>query len=77
MLTCRDVAHEASDFIDHHQSWWHRVHFYLHLFICYRCRRLIRHVRLTRDFIRSRGRANASQEEVGAIMDTIRHCDHS
>jgi len=71
MLNCRDVAHEASDYIDHNQSWWRRLMFRLHLFICHNCRVFVAHIQVTREFIRKRGSTNASTEEIEKVMATV------
>lgn len=71
MLNCRDVAHEASDYIDHNLSGWRRFWFNVHLFLCKNCRAFVRHVNTTRDFIRSRGGVPASKQEVKQIMDAV------
>lgn len=75
MLKCRDVAHEASDYVDQNMSKWHRFWFNLHLMICANCRVFVRHVRATRDFIALRGRPAASDAEVQTVMQTIRKSD--
>ena len=71
MLNCRDVAHEASDYIDHNLSWWRRLMFHLHLFICVKCRKFVSHVHITRDFLRKRGSLQASDADVQKVMTNI------
>lgn len=71
MLNCRDVAHEASDYIDDNLSWWRRLLFRLHLFLCANCRRFVSHVHITRDFLRKRGHLKASSSEVDKVMTGI------
>ncbi|MAR90123.1 MAG: anti-sigma factor [Pseudomonadota bacterium] len=70
MLKCKDIAHEASDYVEHHQHWWRRLLFRLHLFLCANCRRFVRHLRLTRQFIRRRG-APASPQEVEQVLSQV------
>ena len=41
MLSCKEVAQQASDYIDQQYSWRQRLAFRLHLFICGNCRRYI------------------------------------
>lgn len=77
MLKCRDVAHEASDYIDHNQTRWHRFWFNVHLFICSNCRRFVRHVRTTRDFISKRDAVPASEQEVQKVMAAIERSNSS
>jgi len=77
MLNCRDVAHEASDYIDHNLSGWRRLWFRLHLFICFKCRRFVRHVLLTRNFMGQRPRVPAEDEQVQRVLRAVQHRDHS
>ena len=48
MLSCKEVAHLASDYLDKHAdgnvSWKIR----LHLLACSNCRRFIRHLKITK-----------------------------
>ncbi|MDX1572544.1 MAG: zf-HC2 domain-containing protein [Methylophaga sp.] len=41
MLSCKEIAQQASDYIDQQYSWRQRMAFRLHLFICSNCRRYI------------------------------------
>ncbi|MEE2732898.1 MAG: zf-HC2 domain-containing protein [Pseudomonadota bacterium] len=72
MLNCRDVAHEASDYIDQNLSWWRRLMFRLHLFVCAKCRRFVAHVHLTRDFLRRRGPLRASDQDIEQVMQRVK-----
>jgi anti-sigma factor ChrR (cupin superfamily) len=45
VLSCREVTRRASDFIDHELSLREHLAVQLHLLMCVRCRRLVRHVR--------------------------------
>ncbi len=47
MLSCKEVAQQASDYIDQQYSWRQRMAFRLHLFICSNCRRYINQLRNT------------------------------
>ena len=71
MLKCRDVAHQASDYIDNNMRGWELFRFRLHLFICFYCRRFVRHVRITRDFVRSRPMPKASSAEIETVMKAV------
>jgi hypothetical protein len=71
MLKCRDVAHEASDYIDHNLTGWQRFWFNVHLFMCANCRKFVNHVHITRDFIRNRGVNSASKDEVQRVMKAV------
>lgn len=45
MLSCKEVAQQASDYIDQQYNWRQRMAFRLHLFICGNCRRYISQLR--------------------------------
>lgn len=45
MLSCKDVAQQASEYIDQQHGWRQRMAFRLHLFICRNCRRYINQLR--------------------------------
>lgn len=74
MLTCRDVAREASDYIDHAQPWHRRWRMAFHIFICFYCRRFLRHLRVTRATTQQRGAEPASPQEVAQIVEHV--CNH-
>lgn len=52
MLSCKDVAQQASDYIDQQYSWRQRMAFRLHLFICGNCRRYISQLRSSIDSLK-------------------------
>lgn len=68
MLKCRDVAREASDFIDHRIPWHQRPGWYLHLLLCHHCRRFIRHLRTSVRVAAGQPKQTASAEEVSKIL---------
>lgn len=45
MLSCKDVAQQASEYIDQQHGWRQRMAFRLHLFICRNCRGYINQLR--------------------------------
>lgn len=47
MFRCDKIERNASDYIDQQVSWWHRITFRFHLFICRNCRNYIRQLRTT------------------------------
>ena len=47
MLSCKEIAQQASDYIDQQHSWQQRMGFRLHLFMCRNCRRYISQLRST------------------------------
>lgn len=68
MLKCRDVARQASDFIDHQIPWYQRPAWYLHLLLCHHCRRFIRHLRKSIQLATGLQKPQASAEEVAKIV---------
>ena len=74
MLKCRDVAREASDYLDKAQPWPRRLGMWLHLLICYHCRRFLRHLRITQRLGLLRGSEPANPEEVKRIVEHA--CKH-
>ncbi len=60
MLKCRDVAHEATDYLEQSQSRRRRWAMQLHLLICHHCRRFVNHLRIVRDMARLRPTATDS-----------------
>ncbi len=52
MLSCKDVAQQASNYIDQQYSWRQRMAFRLHLFICRNCRRYISQLRSSIDSLK-------------------------
>ncbi|HEX9858255.1 MAG TPA: zf-HC2 domain-containing protein [Paracoccaceae bacterium] len=49
MLTCREVAERAEDWIDQELSLWAALQMRLHLAMCKGCSRFIGQMRVTRD----------------------------
>lgn len=49
MLNCKQVATQASDYLDNHVDGKLRWNIRMHLMMCSHCRRFIRHLRITRD----------------------------
>ena len=74
MLKCRDLAVEASDYLDKSLPWHRRWRLGFHLFICVRCRRFLRHLRIALRMGQLRGGATASQQEVQKVVDHV--CKH-
>ena len=71
MLKCRDVAHQSSDYIDNRMGVWARLRFRFHLFICVYCRRFVKHVRITRDFMHRKTLPEAEPSEIEQVMKSI------
>lgn len=47
MFRCKDIHDHASDYLEKRFSWWQRLQFRWHLFICVHCRNFIRQMRTT------------------------------
>lgn len=47
MFKCRDIHDHASDYLEKRLSWWQRLQFHWHLFICVYCRNFIRQMQTT------------------------------
>jgi predicted anti-sigma-YlaC factor YlaD len=45
MLKCRDIAHQASDYLDHNLTLRGRLVVGAHLLLCGKCRAFVRHMR--------------------------------
>lgn len=56
MLSCKQVAAVASDYLDNNTPLKWQIR--LHLFMCANCRRFVRHLKITRDI----GAKTAAQE---------------
>lgn len=52
MLTCREVAERASDYLDHETSLSSRVEIRLHLALCRPCRLCVRQLASTIELVR-------------------------
>jgi predicted anti-sigma-YlaC factor YlaD len=55
MLTCRQVADRASDYLEREASPFTRLQIRLHLLMCRACRQYVRQLALTRDALRAMG----------------------
>ena len=47
MPSCKDITEHSSDYLDKHQTFFQRLAFKLHLFICVNCRRYVSQLKLT------------------------------
>lgn len=54
MLKCREVAQHASEYLDHNADTRLRWQLRLHLLMCHKCRRFVRHLRITRQVVAAR-----------------------
>lgn len=74
MLNCRDLAREASDYMDHTLPWHRRWRLGFHLFICRNCRRFLRHLRITRRLIQLKQVEPANPQDVQRVVNHV--CNH-
>lgn len=74
MLSCRDVAGVASDYINRDLTLRQRLAVRFHLGMCRFCNRYIRQMRRTVAFLRRFGRAEASRgaEDAARVEDAAR-----
>ncbi|MEW5757368.1 MAG: zf-HC2 domain-containing protein [Pseudomonadota bacterium] len=71
MFKCRDIHDHASDYLEKRLSWWERVQFRWHLFICVYCRNFIRQMRTTVSTLASlkkRPDDNTVEKQVALLM---------
>lgn len=77
MLNCKQVATQASDYLDNHVDGKLRWNIRMHLLMCSHCRRFIRHLRITRDLTGEAIRRDniSANKEVNAevILNRIKH----
>lgn len=78
MLSCKEIAQQASDYIDQQYSWRRRMVFRLHLFICGNCRRYISQLRSSIEslkLLKRRPQPNLTkhQKELARLLREERH----
>lgn len=72
MLTCREVAEQASDYVDGRMTRRQALGFRLHLSLCKNCRRFIDQFRTTISYVRMLPeRQPLSADQVAAITDVV------
>lgn len=71
MLTCKNVAEEATDYLERKMSLWERIRFRLHLFVCGNCTLFVHRIGLTSQFSGKAAHQVASSEEILAVMSRI------
>jgi hypothetical protein len=67
MLKCRDVARQASDYLEHNQSFRQRLDMMLHLLICGKCRVFLKHLRTSVTYYRTTPQPELHDDEAAAI----------
>jgi hypothetical protein len=72
MLTCRDVAESATDYMERKLSLRESLQVRLHLLMCGFCRLYVRQLATTRDLLRRLPRALPSDEDMRSLLGTFR-----
>lgn len=62
MLKCQGVARHASEYLDHNADGRLRWQIRLHLLMCHKCRRFVRHLRITRQVVATRLRQQREED---------------
>jgi anti-sigma factor RsiW len=70
MLSCREVVEDADRWIAGELPWRQRLAMRLHLSMCRHCRRYVHQLKMLIRAVPSM-HANASEEEVDKVMDSI------
>ena len=72
MLSCRDMAHEATDLIEGRVTWKRRLAMWWHLFLCVHCRRFVRHLRILNRFSAKRPAPTTDAATVLNILEKVK-----
>ena len=71
MLKCKDIANIASDYLDGEMTLKQKFLVQLHLFICANCKRFMRHLLSTIDYLRRMKRQTAGKAETAQILSLL------
>jgi hypothetical protein len=71
MLTCKDIAKQASDYVDGQMTVRQRLAFAFHLLVCGQCREFLRQLRLAVSFYQRMPAKELSAQEADAIVARI------
>ena len=71
MLSCKDVANRASDYLDNQTHTNLRWQMRLHLMMCSHCRRFMRHLRLTRHLVKTTVQQEKNDVDTEAIYRRV------
>jgi len=73
LLTCRQVATLASDYLDNNADGKLTFKIRVHLMMCANCRRFVKHLKLTKEFVPQAYRDYAQQPvDAEAILKRIK-----
>ena len=79
MLSCKNVAHLASDYLDNNMSgalpWKVRWKVRLHLAACSCCRRFVKHLKITKEVVPQLVDKNLSEADAETILKKIKARD--
>jgi hypothetical protein len=75
MLSCKDVAHLASDYIDNNMSGTLPWKVRLHLVACKCCRHFVNHLRITKEVAPQFVDSNLSEADAQAVLKRIKAHD--
>lgn len=71
MLTCKEVAQQASDYLDEPQPLLKRWSFRVHLLMCGNCRRFIQHLGLCRQVRAGKGLERSNPQNVADTLNAV------
>lgn len=71
MLTCRDIARQASDYVDGHLTVRQRLAFAFHLLLCGQCREFLRQLRLAVGLYQRLPPKELNQQEAESLVEKI------
>lgn len=72
MFECKDVAEEASNYLDGDLPWRKRIGLFLHLVICSCCRRYMQQIRQTIRAVNVLRPQEAHQTDTRALAEKLR-----
>lgn len=71
MPTCKDIAKQASDYVDGHLTVRQRLAFACHLLVCGQCREFLHQLRLALRFYHQLPAKELSPQEAAAIVARV------
>lgn len=72
MLSCKAVAHLASDYLDRHADGNLNWRIRLHLLTCSNCRRFIRHLQITKSITSQMTQTSEQEVDAEAVLQRIK-----
>lgn len=70
MLKCRDISHQAGDYVENQLTFRSRLSYAFHLILCGHCRLFLRHFRTTIAYTRAASIDEApSDQQVSDIIE--------